>query len=112
MLYTAIGFFSLAAIFGLILLPYILRDKETPKSLALLHGLLAATALVLTIYYTVKHRPGPVESAVLFTIAALGGLVVFGRDITNKSIPKWLAVIHGLIAITGFVFLLIFAFSK
>jgi len=111
MLYTAITFFSLAAIFGLILLPYILKEKETPKGMTLTHGILAVAGLVLTVYYTVRHKPGPVESVVLFTIAALGGLVVFAKDVSNKAIPKWLAIIHGLIAVGGFVYLLIFAFG-
>ena len=111
MIYTAIAFFALAAIFGMILLSFILRKKETPKGMAIVHGLLGATGLILTIYYTIKHRPGPVESAVLFTIAALGGIIVFSRDISNKSLPKWLAVIHGLVAVASFAFLLIFAFK-
>ena len=111
MVYTAIAFFALAAILGMILLSFILRGKETPKGMAIVHGLLAATGLVLTIYYTIKTRPGPVESAILFTIAALGGFIVFARDISNKPIPKWLAVVHGLVAVTGFIFLLIFAFA-
>ena len=111
MLYTIIGFFALAAILGSILLSYILRGKETPKGMALTHGLFAATGLVLVIYYAISHAPGPVESAVLFAIAALGGIVVFYRDITNKPVPKWLAVVHGVVAVTGFVFLLVFAFA-
>jgi hypothetical protein len=111
MIYTAIAFFALAAIFGMILLSFILRNKETPKGMAIVHGLLAATGLVLTIYYAVKNKPGPVESALLFTIAALGGFIVFARDISNKPVPKWLAVVHGLVAVTGFVFLLVFAFA-
>jgi hypothetical protein len=52
-----------------------------------------------------------VESAVLFVIAALGGFIMMARDVTGKSIPKWLAVVHGLLAVTGFVLLLVFAFN-
>lgn len=112
MIYTVIGFFALAAILGLILLSFILREKETPKGIAILHGLLAATGLVLLIIYCTDHTPRPVESLVLFIIAATGGFIVFARDISNKPLPKWLPVAHGLIAVTGFVFLLVFAFSE
>jgi hypothetical protein len=49
---------------------------------------------------------------VLFIIAATGGFIVFVRDIINKPVPKWLAIVHGLIAVTGFIFLLMFAFNK
>lgn len=111
MIYTAIAFFALAAILGMILLSFILRGKETPKGLAFTHGPLAATGLILLIIYTVNNSPGPVESVVLFAIAAVGGIIVFIRDITNKPVPKWLAVAHGLIAVTGFVFLLAYAFA-
>jgi hypothetical protein len=41
----------------------------------------------------------------------LGGIVLFVRDITKKSIPKWLALVHGLVAVVGFIFLLVFTFS-
>lgn len=111
MIYTSIALFALAAILGMILLSFILRDKETPKGLAFAHGPIAAIGLILLFIYTFNNSPGPVESLVLLTIAAIGGIVVFMRDITNKPVPKWLAVTHGLIAVTGFVFLLVFAFN-
>ena len=111
MIYTAIAFFALAAILGMILLSYVLKEKETPKGVVFTHGPLAATGLVLLIIYTV-NQPGPVESIVLFTIAALGGIVMLMRDLSGKKIPKWLAVLHGLIAVSGFIFLLVFAFTK
>ncbi len=111
MIYTAIVFFALAAILGMILLSYVLQDKETPKRVVFTHGPLAATGLVLLIIYTVK-QPGPVESIVLFSIAALGGVVMLTKDLSGKKIPKWLAVLHGLLAVSGFIFLLVFAFTK
>ena len=112
MIYTAIAFFALAAILGLLLLSFILRGKETPKGVAIAHGLLAATGLVLLIIYSTSHTPRPIESVILFVIAATGGFIVFARDISNKPLPKWLPVVHGLIAVSGFVFLLVFAFSQ
>lgn len=111
MIYTAIAFFALAAILGMILLSFVLKGKETPKGVVFTHGPLAAIGLVLLIIYTIDN-PGPTESVVLFIIAALGGVVLVIRDLSGKSIPKWLAVAHGLIAVTGFIFLLVFAFGK
>lgn len=111
MIYTAIAFFALAAILGMILLSYVLKEQETPKGVVFAHGPLAATGLVLLIIYTV-NQPGPVESIVLFTVAALGGIVMLIRDLSGKKIPKWLGVLHGLIAVSGFIFLLVFAFTK
>ncbi|MBD0332805.1 MAG: hypothetical protein ICV66_09125 [Chitinophagaceae bacterium] len=111
MIYTAIALFALAAILGMFLLSFILRNKETPKAFALIHGPLAATGLVLLIIYYFNHGAGPLESIILFAIAALGGIVLFSRDIVHKPVPKWLAIVHGLVAVTGFIFLLIFAFA-
>ena len=87
MIYTSIAFFALAAVLGMILLSFVLKGKETPKGVVFTHGPLAVIGLVLLIIYTVKN-PGPVESIVLFVIAALGGLILVIRDLTNKPIPK------------------------
>jgi hypothetical protein len=111
MLYTIIALFALAAILGLILISYVLKGKETPKGVMIVHGLFAAVALVLLLSYVFGDKPGPMESAVLFVIAALGGFIMMARDVTGKSIPKWLAVVHGLLAVGGFILLLVFAFN-
>ena len=111
-LYIATGLFSVTALGGMYLLSLVLRNKETPKAVALAHGSLAALSILLLVYYTVKRDPQPTESLVLFIMAALGGAVLGYRDFTGKTIPKWLAVGHGLIALSGFAFLLLFIFKK
>jgi hypothetical protein len=110
-LYVIISLFALGAIIGLYLLALVLQKKETPKFVAFIHGAFVATALVLLIIYNSKH-PGLTESVVLFLIAATGGLVLITRDLTGKSLPRWLALAHGLIAVIGFIFLLTVAFMK
>lgn len=111
MLYTIIALFALGAILGFYLLTLVLQRKETPKAVAFIHGGFVAVALIMLIVYLTNHEPGPMESVVLFVIAALGGLVLIYRDLTGQPIPKWLAVTHGLVAVTGFVFLLVYAFG-
>lgn len=110
MLMTAILFFALAAILGMYLLSFVLRNKETPKGVAFTHGPLAAIGLVILIIYAIFNRPSPIISIILFVLAALGGIMLIYRDIMGKSIPKWMAVGHGLTAIVGFIFLIIFTF--
>jgi hypothetical protein len=109
-LYLIIALFALGALIGMYLLALVLQKKETPKFVAFIHGAFVAVALVLLIVYNSQH-PGLIESIVLFVMAAIGGLVLIVRDLTGKPIPRWLAVAHGLIAVTGFIFLLVFAFS-
>lgn len=110
--YAAIPIFIIAAIIGMYLLSLVLREKETPKKLLLTHGFFAALGLVLLIIYCFRHQHSPVVSLVLLIMAALGGFVMAYRDITGRKIPKWLGVFHGLIAIAGFGFLLVFAFFE
>lgn len=112
MIYTAIALFALAAILGMVLLTFVLQGKETPKGVVFSHGTLAVAGLILLIIYTFKESPGPLEALILFVIAASAGIVMVIRDLTGKSIPKWLTIVHGLVAVTGLIFLLVFAFSK
>jgi hypothetical protein len=110
-IYGIISVFSLTAILGLYLLSLVLRNKTTPKAVSVLHGLFAFTALILLSVYVLGQSPGPVESLIVFCVAAMGGIVLIYRDITGKTIPKALAIGHGLLAITGFILLLVYAFA-
>jgi hypothetical protein len=111
MLIISIIIFAFAALLGLYLLSFVLQNKNTPKGVAFTHGPLAALALVILIIYAIFNHPSPVVSITLFVLAALGGIMLIYRDITGKSVPKWMAIGHGLVAITGFIFLIIFALT-
>ncbi len=108
-MYSIIAIFGLTAILGMYLLSMVLRNKSTPKSVSFMHGLFAFTALILLSVYVFGHSPGPTSSLIVFIVAAMGGFILIYRDITGKSIPKWLAIGHGMIAVTGFVLLVLFA---
>lgn len=110
MLMTALFFFALAALLGVYLLSFVLQGKNTPKGVAFTHGPLAATGLVILIIYACLNKPSPVVSIILFVLAALGGILLIVRDITGKSVPKWMALGHGLTAIVGFICLIVFIF--
>lgn len=110
MLITAILFFALAALLGLYLLSFILQNKNTPKGVAFTHGPLAATGLIILIIYALFNHPSPIVSIILFVLAALGGIMLIYRDITGQSVPKWMAIGHGLTAIAGFILLIMFSF--
>lgn len=110
MIIAAIVLFLLAALLGIFLLTFVLRGKETPKAITFTHGPIAFTGLVLLIIYAFQYNPAPIASLILFIIAALGGFVLIARDLTSNAVPKWLALLHGLIAVAGFVLLLKFVF--
>lgn len=112
MLITTIILFALAATFGLVLITKVLRDEATPKPVVYTHGAAAALALVLLIIAYINQGDSMLMTSLLvFVVAALGGFVMFGRDLTQRTIPKWLAVVHALAAVTGFVLLLIAVFG-
>lgn len=111
-IYTAITLLGMTAIAGMYLLSLILRDKQIPKAVTLIHGLFAALSVILLIVYFFRNESGPLVSIIVFIVAAVSGIMLNYRDITGKRLPKWFAVMHGLVAITGFTLLLIFAFCK
>jgi hypothetical protein len=111
MIYSIIGLFALGALLGMYLLALVLQSKETPKFVALLHGLFVAVALVLLLVYAFNGGPDLIASIILFVMAAIGGFVLIYRDITARKIPKWLAVGHGLLAVAGFILLLVGVFQ-
>jgi hypothetical protein len=88
----------------------VLKGKETPKAVTFTHGPLAGIGLILLILYAFRHSPAPIGSLILFIIAAAGGFALIARDLTSSSVPKWLALVHGLVAVAGFIMLLKFAF--
>jgi hypothetical protein len=48
-IYAAITIFGMTAILGIYLLSLVLRDRQTPKAAAIIHGLFAVTGLILNI---------------------------------------------------------------
>jgi hypothetical protein len=111
MIIITIAVFALAAVFGAINLVRILAAGRAPRATVYIHGAVAATALVLLLVYAFTNpRSAPIVALVLFVIAALGGFLLFGIDVATKKPPQWLGVVHGSVAVAGFVFLLVFAF--
>ena len=91
------------------LLSLALREKQMPKGLSMIHGVMAVVGLALLIYYVATHDAGPTESMIVLILAAMGGLLLLYKDLTGRKPPKWLAVAHGLVALTGYVLLIVFA---
>lgn len=110
MIIASIVCFALAALFGIILLTYVLGNKETPKAIAFIHGGFAATALVLLLIHALTQMDQTLWIAGLFVIVALVGFYMLSRDLTGKMIPKAVAVIHGLVAALGLLSLLYLVF--
>jgi hypothetical protein len=112
MLITSIILFAIAAIFGITILIPLFTGKPIKRSVAVLHGIFAASALVILIFFSINYKgDSPFVSIILFAIAAIAGLFLFVRDLNNKPGPKGLALIHAVVAVISFLILLVFAFS-
>lgn len=110
MLMIGIIFFIMTAIFGTIILSAILKNMPTPKPVVFLHGAGALIAiLVMASFLAAGHfNTLFVISFVLFILAALGGLTLFTIDMQGKPIPKAIALIHPLVALSALLLLIIY----
>lgn len=112
MVIVTIALFAVAAVFGVINVVRIVVADRAPRATVYIHGAVAAVALVLLLIYSFVHpQAAPMVALILFIVAALGGFLLFGIDLATRKPPKWLGFVHGAVAVTGFIFLLVFAFA-
>lgn len=108
MLLYSLSLFAFAAIGGVIMVALRLRRGENPPlGLAVVHGLAAASGLVVLLAATAQAGfSGPSSwSAGLLVIAALGGFVLFGTHLRDRLIGVPLVVTHAGVAVLGFLVL-------
>jgi len=112
MIYISIILFALSAVLGLSILIKWLTKKDASRTVIYSHGIAAAAALILLIVYAVQNPENfPKASLILFILAALGGFYMFIRDLQQKASPMFIAFVHALLAVSGFVALLLFVFA-
>jgi hypothetical protein len=105
MLIYAITLFVLAAVFGIYMLLRVFGNALPPWSAAILHGLFAASGLLILLYAAfLAPTPQPQAvtiAAILLVAAALGGFVLVSFHLRKQVPPKALAAIHALAAVGG-----------
>jgi glucose uptake protein GlcU len=108
-----LALFAVAAAAGLTMAIMHFRGTSPPKTvLAVLHGLFAASGLIVLLLALIKAgfsgKPGIAFG--LLTAAALGGFALLGSHVQKKRLPSGLVVGHALLAVAGFVVLLLAQF--
>jgi len=101
--------FAVAAVIGLTMALAVFKGQFPKVPSAILHGLFAATGLVLLIVAVFVHgATGPVQWAFwLFLLAALGGFfIAFGFHAKKKTLPPGIVAVHATVAVVGFLILL------
>lgn len=112
MLIYAVILFGVAALGGLVMAIQRRGGSNPPLALAVLHGLLAATGLVLLIVVGMQDGFGGNLgiALVLLVVAALGGFVLIASHLRGQLISLALVGVHAVAAVVGYVFLLLAAF--
>jgi hypothetical protein len=100
--------FGIAALGGVALLGLRLRGGNPPLGLAVVHGLVAAAALVTLTTAVVAGERGPaLVSLILFGVAAVGGFFLLSIHLRKRLLPVGIILVHGTVAVAGFVTLLL-----
>ncbi len=111
MIFLAVALFAIGAVLGLAMFIRWLTSKDAPRVVVYVHGLVGAVGIVLLLLYA-SSNPGdfPLISIIFFVVAALGGFYLFFTDVKKKPHPLAVAGLHALLAVGGFVTLLLFIF--
>ena len=108
MIYAIIFLFAIAAVIGVGILKNWLTNQNTARTTIYSHGAFAALGLVLLlVYYFQSGAKALQTSIILFLVAAIAGFYMFFRELKGKMSPTWLGVVHGLVAVAAFVFILL-----
>ena len=114
MLTWTIVLFAVAAAGGLVLAGLRFANKPLPMSLALIHGAVAATALVILLIVALSPSGSGMAKAALggFVVAALGGFFLFSLHVRKRQLPIPVVLIHGVVAVAAFVALLLSVYRR
>lgn len=106
---VAVVVFAVAALGGAYLAYRHLQGQPLPFPIAVVHGAAAATALVLLAIavFTSDLSGTATVALVIFVVAALGGFYLFSFHMRDDRRPTPLVLGHGLIAVVGFLTLLV-----
>lgn len=110
MMKTALALLTVTALGGVLMAINIFgRNTAPPHWLAMLHGLLAASALTLLLYaFFTSGLPVLASWALLlFLVAAAGGAFLnLGYHAKARALPRAIVVVHAVAAVVGYLLLL------
>jgi hypothetical protein len=109
MLTVSIIFFTLAALLGLTMAYLFFSGKPVPLFIPAAHGLLAVTGLLLLLIAWSQLQIGLLTPIIFFVLAATGGIYLVSFHLRNQRPPSGIIIVHGLVAATAFILLLLAA---
>src|ERR1035438_9907930 len=104
MLTASIVLFLYAALSGLVMAVGIFRGAKLWVPLALGHGVLAVTTLVLALLLAIAPGVAAIVKygVAVLVLAALGGFFLLSFQLRGKPHPRVVVVLHVLLAVGGF----------
>jgi hypothetical protein len=113
MFMNAVWLFAVAALVGAYMAILHFRGRTPPPvPAAVLHGVLAVSAVVTLLMGVMEAGWGTVQAKALgiFVLAALGGLYLVSFHFRGKALPSAVVVIHGMVAAVAFLMLAVAVF--
>jgi len=111
LLESATALLAIAALGGVVMAGIRFSGKDhPPTALAMLHGFLAAAGVTLLVYGAAfVGMPAPANGGTaLLALAAVGGIVLnLEYHWKNRPLPKGLMVGHALVAVVGFLLVVV-----
>jgi len=102
MLTAAIVLFLYAALSGFVMAVRIFSGAKPWAPLALGHGILSTTALVLALWVAIATGVAAIKYGVaVLALAAVGGFFLLAFHLRGKPHPWVVVVLHGLVALGG-----------
>lgn len=112
MLTASVVLLMYAALSGLVMAVAIFKGAKCWMPLALGHGFLAVTALVLALLESIATGVAAIQYGVaVLLLAAVGGFFLLSYHLRGKSHPWVVVVLHALLALGG-VGCLVFALLR
>ncbi len=114
MIILTIILLAFAAILGLVLAAAFFQGKSLSLTTAIFHGTFAAVALILVVVqaYQMNFEAAFVRALVFLVLAAIGGgVMLIFYHLRGRRQPAGLVVGHAILAVIGFLILLIKAFA-
>ncbi len=106
--------FALGALGGLFMAVRSFSGQSIPVPVAVLHGVLGATGLVLLLIGVLAGMGGGTAriALIVLVVAALGGFFLLSFHVKRERHPKAVIVVHALVAVVGFLTLLTAIFQS
>jgi len=103
--------FAIAAVIGLVLAWRHLGMRAPSLWAALAHGVFAAAGVIVLLTIVVRAAGVPAvrtTSLAFFLDTVPFGVFLFATHVHARRLPAWIIVLHRLMAVVGFVLLLVF----